>query len=319
MWLTRFTHYLLEHRWQTLILVFVISMLPIIGVIGVIIAALVTLSKSVSEGAILTLAATLPCLSSFYLPDQGPIFFIWAMFGFTVLNNLFTWVFAVMLRRQMSFSVVIQIAALIGVLAVSIVHLAYPNIIDWWGMWGNQLQLYYARAQEAMSNNPLVATNPQSTEEVARLIDNAKQYTTGSFALFILISAISTVVIAQWWQAKVFNPGNVKRELHYIRLNQLTGFLFLISLVLAYWGNSVVIDVMPIVNVLFFAAGLSLIHYLFGLMKSPLVIFWLTIFYIILIFVNIKMPTTGVLIDFLIIVVAFNDIWLDFRTRFKTV
>jgi hypothetical protein len=45
-------------------------------------------------------------------------------------------------------------------------------------------------------------------------------------------------------------------------LSTLAGILFLASLVLAYLGNKVVLDVMPIVYGLFAAAGLSLIHYL---------------------------------------------------------
>jgi len=40
-------------------------------------------------------------------------------------------------------SVIIQIAALLGVLLVSVIHLVYPGIADWWG---NQLQSYYVQA-----------------------------------------------------------------------------------------------------------------------------------------------------------------------------
>lgn len=308
MWLTRFTRFLFENPWQTLILVIVISMVPFIGIIGILIAVVITLAKNIREGAILTVASSLAGLVDFYLPAQGPVYFIWIMFGFTALSNLFAWIFAVLLQKRMSFSIVLQIATLIGVLAVSIVHLAYPNVIDWWG----KTLLYYYSHAKAIGNNLFVGT-PATTsmEDLSGLIDNVKQYATGYVIMLILLSALSTVIIGQWWQAKVFHPGALRRELHYIRLNQLTGLLFIISIILAYWGNRVVIDVMPIVNVLFFAAGLSLIHYFFSLMRSQFALFWLIFFYGILI---IGMPVSGVLI----VILALTDIWLDFRKRFKT-
>lgn len=283
-------------------------MFPIVGILGILIASLVTLEKNISEGAILTIAATLPYFSSIYFSDQHAIILVWAMLGFTVLNNVFTWIFSVMLRQQMNLSVVIQIAALIGVLAVSIVHLAYPNVTEWWS---HQLHNYYANVQSANSGLFAAAT-PQSIEDLNSLIDHFKQYATGYVVMLILVSALSMVILGRWWQAKVFHPGSLKGELHFLRLNQLTGFLFIISLVLSYWGNGVVIDMMPIINVLFFTVGLSLVHYFFALMKSKYRLVWLIFFYGILL---IGMPVSGVLI----VVAAFVDIWFDFRTRFKTV
>src|SRR5580658_3103660 len=137
MWLQRFTNYIVRHRRQAIALTFVSTFIPIIGILGVLIAALMTLIKGVAEGAIFIVAATLPYAITFAIGMTGnpaPPLAAWVAAGIAVLSNILTWVFAVMLRRQASFSLIIQIAALIGVLVVSVIHLIYPNIADWWGM-----------------------------------------------------------------------------------------------------------------------------------------------------------------------------------------
>jgi hypothetical protein len=310
MWLKRLSYYLLEHQWLTLALVFFGTFVPFIGTIGILIAALVTLRKSLWEGAILTLAATLPYLVSFYISQKGGSsisFVIWIGVGVAVLSNILTYIFAVMLVRRVSWSNLLQIAALLGVLVVSVIHLVYPDVANWWG---HQLQSYYIQAQTATDG--LVKAPMVSPEAQIEAVNAGKQYATGLMISAILVVAIIQLIVARWWQAFIFQPGMLGRELHHIRLSKLAGFLFMVSLVLSYLGNSVVFDIMPILYLLFGAAGLSLIHYGFGLMHSPSVWFWLAILYVTLIF---SIPVSLVMVGFL----ALLDIWLDLRKRFKRI
>ena len=149
--LKRLTHYMLEHRLQAVLLTFGFTFIPVAGVLGILYAALVTLRKGVVEGAVMTVAATLPYVFSFMLashdPHASPIV-LWTAVGVAVMSNVLTWVFAVMLYRQMTWSGIIQIAALVGVLIVSIVHLVYPDITGWWSA---QLTSYYTQADSMMS------------------------------------------------------------------------------------------------------------------------------------------------------------------------
>jgi hypothetical protein len=313
MWLQRFTNYLLEHRYIAIVLAFCISFVPIIGILGILLAALVTLRKGIVEGAILTVAATLPYLITFLLSGSNETavpLVIWAVLGVAALSNGLTWAFAVLLRRQMSWSFIIQIAALIGVLVVSVVHLAYPGVAGWWG---SQLQAYYAHAQSvttsALGNEGAVVA---SNEAQLEAISITKEYATGLMAAGVLFNALLQLAVARWWLAIVFLPGSLRRELRGIRLSQLAGILFILSLVFSYLGNSVVLDIMPILYLLFGAAGLSLLHYLFGLMRSPTAWFWLLLMYITLM---LSLPTSLVLVSIL----AVADIWLDLRKRFRKI
>lgn len=311
MWLQRFTNYVLRYRWQTILLAFVVTFIPVIGIMGVLIAAFVTLHKSIVEGAILTVAATLPYIISFYVSGNHDVavvpLVVWAALGVAVSSNVLTWVFAVMLRRQTSWSLILQIAALLGVLIISVIHLAYPEIVNWWG---NQLQYYYTRTQ-AMTSMLKPETANQSEMQL-EAINITKQYATGLMVTAVLFNAILQLILARWWQAIMFSRGNLRRELHSIRLSQLAGILFVACLALSYLGNSVVLDIMPVLYMLFGVVGLSLVHYFFGLMTSQTVWFWLALFYVMVIF---AMPTSMVLIAML----ALIDIWLDARKRIRKI
>ncbi len=311
MWLQRFTNYLFQHRWQAIALTFIITFIPVIGIIGILIAALVTLVTGVVEGAIFTLVATLPYIITFAFSSMGetmPPLVAWAAVGVAVLSNVLTWVFAVMLRRQSTWSEILQVAALVGVLVISVIHLIYPEVADWWG---SELQSYYHQAAtlapDVLKSSSTTATQ---TESQIDAISITKQYATGLMIAAILFNALLQLIVARWWQAIMFKPGSLRVELHNIRLSQLAGILFIISLVFSYLGNRVVLDIMPILYILFTAAGLSLIHYLFGLARSPTKWFWMSVLYVALIF---TLPMSMLLVAMGAVV----DIWTDVRKRFR--
>jgi hypothetical protein len=308
--LQRLTHYLLQHRWIAMVLAFLITFVPIIGMIGILIAALVTLRRGMVEGAWFTLMATLPYVISFYVSgsqDPSISLLAWAAVGVAVLSNVLTWLLASFLHKHTGFSTLLQAAALLGVLIISILHLAYPSVADWWGV---QLQSYYAQALKvtsALRASSVVNTN-EVQAEATKAISMTKEYASGLMMAAILFNAIFQLIIARWWQVLVFAPAQLRDELHGIRMSHLAGILFIVSLVLSYWGNSVVLDVMPIVYLLFGGAGLSLIHYLFGMIHSSTNWFWLAIVYLTLIF---SLPVSLMVIAIL----ALLDAFLDIRQR----
>jgi hypothetical protein len=305
MWLQRLTTYLLQHRWHALLLTVVSTFIPVIGVVGVLIAAFMTLLEGMVPGFVFMLAATLPYLVSLLGHHTDIPLVIWAAVGVAVSSNVLTWVFAVMLIRQVTWSQLVQIAALFGVLVISVVHLLDPQVADWWGL---QLHAYYEQATViAKSTGAAMLGTPESRLEA---ISITKLYATGLMTAGLITNAMFQLVVARWWQSTIFTPGSLHRELHQIRLSRLAALLFVVSLVLSYLGNSVVLDIMPVVYVLFGVAGLSLIHFLFGLMKSTTKWFWISALYVTLI---IAMPTSMVLLA----MIAWLDVWLDIRKRFK--
>lgn len=353
--LQRFTNYLLQHRLIALVLTFAVTFVPVVGIFGIIVAAFMTLTKGIIEGALFTLVATLPYFISLAFPghagDTTPLV-MWAAISVAVISNLLTWVFAVMLRRQSTWSQIIQVAALMGLLVVSVVHIAIPNVDEWWG---RELRTYYMKGEavtkalqtpapaaatpavgevaaaaaapvakdivtdkvvaakdsiaDTNSDKPAVSAEPSDTTRIDA-INQTKQYATGLMIAAILFNALMQLIVARWWQSALYYPRGLRRELHGIRLSFLASVLFVAGLVLAYMGNVVVIDMMPIVYLLFTAAGLSLIHWLLGVNKTKSTWFWIMILYVGLF---ISMPSGLVIISSL----AAVDVWLNVRKRFR--
>lgn len=310
MWLQRLTHYLFKNTWLALAVVFVTTFVPVIGVFGILFAALVTLRKGALAGLVLMLASTLPYLGSLYFTEHHEAaipLMVWAAVGVAMVSNVLTYGFAVMLQRQAGWSTILQSAALLGVLLISVVHLAYPNISEWWLA---SLTTYYTEATAAVSGVVSGAAVPSDGQLDA--LNVSKYYATGMMVAAVLLNAVMQLIVARWWQSAVFQPGILRRELHVIRLSKLAGVLFLLSLGLSYWGNSVVLDIMPVLYILFGAAGLSVIHYLFSLVQASARLFWLSLVYVILI---LALPTSLVLLA----MVALLDTWFDIRTRFRKI
>jgi len=302
-WLKRFTNYLLTHRIQALAITFASAFIPILGLLSILIAGLMTLMRGGREGAIFTAAATLPFFVGLFNPSFSYPLAYWASVGVAVLSNVLTWVFAVLLYRKTSWAVIIQVAALLGVLVISVIHLIFPDITTWWQ---TQLQFYYEHSLAAGKLLNVPAVN--SGENQLEVIQLTKQYASGLIAAAILFNAVLQLIIARWWQFRILKAHALYKELHYIQLSKLAGILFIFSLWLAYLRNSVVLDIMPILYLLFTAAGLSLIHFLFGLMKSSTRWFWLCILYLTLLF---TIPMSMMLVSML----ALFDSWFDIRKR----
>jgi hypothetical protein len=358
MWLQKLSDYLLKHRWQAMVLTFLITYIPVLGMGSIVIAALATLCLGVVDGALFTLAASLPYLLIFLLGSPASIPSIMLVTVIlTIAGNVLTWAFAVLLRRGWKWSALLQMAALFGVLVVSVLHLAFPDVADWWG---SQLTAYYNQALKGMMTgnlNPLnvgsVAGSSLSTSSLSAgslaansldtvsdnpvdLINTLKSFMTGLLMAYVLFASIVQTMLARWWQVSIVNHSRMGKELHYVHLTRLAGSLFILSLVFYYLENSVILDILPILCLLFGAAGLSLTHYICGVMEPAKGRFWLSTLYAALMFslvvmamlplftaVNIILPALPVKLAVLIFITSIFafvslglfDIWFDLRKR----
>jgi len=307
------TQYLLSHRAIALLFTFIISFVPIVGIVGMMFAALVTLKKGIVEGLVYTVAATLPYFAArLIMPntDMAPLF-LWFAIMIGIISNILTWIFAAMMKRQANWSTILQVGALAGVLVVCVVHLAYPNVSDWWF---TQLQSFNEQAHtvaDAIKNKSEMDVE-NAVEAQAQAMNTAKLIATGTIVGVTLLAGVWQLVLACWWNAIVYAPGSLRKSLHGIRLSKLAGVLFLASLVFSYLGNSVVLDIMPILYLLFCTAGLSLMHYFFAMIKTPVAWFWLLFAYAVLL---IAMPVSIVAVSTL----ALIDSWMDLRKRFRRI
>jgi uncharacterized protein YybS (DUF2232 family) len=162
-----------------------------------------------------------------------------------------------------------------------------------------------AQVTQVLKPSAVMDQHHETQAEVIKAISVAKEYTSGLMIAAVLFNAFFQLIIARWWQVLVFTPGQLRGELQGIRMSHLAGLLFIASLVLSYWGNRVVLDIMPIVYILFTGAGLSLIHYLCGRMNASTSWFWLVLIYLVLIY---ALPASLIVVTMLALFDAFLDI-----------
>jgi len=306
MLLRRFTDFVLRGRLQAMASAFLIAFIPVLGMVSILIAGLVTLRKGAYEGALVLLAATLPYLLGFLvsgtaISEQEPLtqIIIWVF----VVSNVLTWFFAIVLRKFNNWSFTLELAALLGVLIIGIVHIIYPDIQQWWAV---QLNAYFAKTAEVVGKIKGEAA-VAGLERQAQAVAAAKYFATGLIAVSILFNVLLQLLIARWWQAAMFNPGGLRKELLQIRLGHVTALVFAVEIILSYTGNDFALDTLPVLYGAFFAAGLSLIHYLAQLAKNALL--WLVLFYGVVVWL---FPLSIILVGILGLI----DTGFDFRKRF---
>jgi hypothetical protein len=251
MLIRRFTDFVLRGRFQSMGAAFVLGFIPVIGLVSSLIATLVTLRKGAQEGALVFVAATLPILlvyagmSSNHLPAESisPIDVVIMISSI----NAIAWISALILRQFSSWSFVLDVVGLLSVIVIVALHLAYPGITEWWQSW---LTNYF----HAVGLN-------DNAHAMANMVMGIKDYATGLVTIMLSFYAVLTLLVARWWQDAIFNPGGLRQELMSVRLSYLLGTVFLICMVLSFWNMPIVMDVVPVLYMIFGLAGLSLLHY----------------------------------------------------------
>lgn len=298
------TDYILQSRLQAMGIAFVCAFIPLVGAISIVIAALVTLRRGMLEGSYVVLAACLPILIGYMMGVQAnampdyPISLI-DIVVILLASNILTWIFAVLLRHYSSWSLVLQLTAFVSLVAIAAVHVLYPDVQAWWDV---QLTSYFVKTLQATGQVNPDLVKPDSPM-IVQLVSIVKPYATGMVIAFLTFNALLQLLLARWWQAAIFNPGGLRKELLIVRMSYAASAVFVIGMISAYLGNEIVIDMMPVMYLTFGLAGFSLMHCLLAQVKNGWM--WLVVVYVVV----------GILGFTPIALVALADVGFDFRKR----
>lgn len=276
MLLRRFTDFILQNRAYAMGTAFVLSLFPLFGAsLGILIAAFITLRKGAFEGTLVLCAVFVPYLLSYALapPSTQPQMLMIATLTIIAINIL-TWLLALILRRYGNWNWVIEVSILAGVVLIFAIHLIFPDLQNWWSA---QLTSYLNKTA-SMLEQFAPEGDAARGEMQASIVANMKQYVTGFVIASIILNALLQLIIARWWQAIMFNPGGLRQELYAIRLSYVSASVFIAILALAYAGNALGLDMMPVMVIAFCAAGLSLIHCILAAKNAGW--FWLALVYL---------------------------------------
>lgn len=296
MLLQRLTDYILRNRWAAIAIIFICSFLPLLGFVSIVIAILITLRKGVFAGAE-ALAAILValCISYLLMPTRAEQL----SYEFIIASHILTWILALVLRRYANWASVLQAGVIVSLTVIISVHGLYPQFTS---------QMAPQLVNWIVENSTAELTNITAHDKQV-LVVLVKTYMIGAIIGAALINASSQLIVARWWQAVIFNPGGLREELHGIRLNFWLGVLLVAGTAGTYFKSAIMLDMMPLLYLVFSAAGLSLLHFLanghkwgwVGLLVAYVLLVWL-------------MPYSIMMLAF----VALLDIVVNFRSRLRS-
>lgn len=284
--------FVMRGRRQAILVALLFTVLPLLGWVADAIVALVTLRKGTKEGAIVLIWVILPG-TILGLMGYSQVW-LYGVLGGTVV----TYGFAVLLRHFNSWSMVLLIGAILGVIAVVVVHILVPDIAQ---SWSKDIAVYIQSLRD-QGNFPVKAQDMQKGGEFLVKI------ATGLQAAVLLLSDLFSLLIARWAQALLYNPDGLRTELYNIRLGFVAVAMLAVIILGSLGGIDAATDSLPVVLLIFMLAGLSLVHAFFAAIDQKL---WLVIFYALLV----------VLFPYMIgmlVMLALLDTWWNFRCRFHS-
>tara|TARA_R110000772_G_scaffold91992_5_gene188588 strand:- start:1100 stop:1930 length:831 start_codon:yes stop_codon:yes gene_type:complete len=247
--------YAMHGRRQAIIVVLLTGIFPLVYCLSAAVVGLVNLRKNATEGLLILLWSLIPAGIYWILGDSQPLIL---MLSVAVLAQA--------LKYLESWSKVIMLGTVLGILAqLSLV---------WQGEYVAQLT--------SMMNEVIILQESQgvvydyTADELVGLL-------LGFYGAYHFAIVISCLVLARWWQARLYNPGGFKHEFHQLRLEP--GFAILLTgfIIAALAGVPPLSSWLAILCIPPLLGGLALLHYMVAYKKlslSWIVMAWLAALFI---------------------------------------
>lgn len=265
------------------------AMIPT-GFLVAVIVGLTTLHKGVKAGLMVLAFALLPTIC-FLIANRAEFFY-----GYDILTAqcILAFVLAYVLRRGLSWRLTLEVATVIGFLAVIAVHIFIPNVAQMW------VDLYQQHLQSF--HWPAMFHGVKSET----IIEQASVVATGAIVLVGLVGVILQLFLARWWETSIFSPGAFKTEFMRIRAGRWASGILLLATIGLYWKSSWLIDAYPVLLLPFILSGLSIFHRMAAKKKQ-----W----FLLVLAVYIALVIEPFFMVMLLAVIGFIDSWVVFRKR----
>ncbi len=239
------------------------------------------ITAAVASSAIMVLAAMVSGVS----PMVVVVLVVVAWPGALILAEL--------LRSTQSLSLAVQVAMIIGMLAVGLAYLIGDPVSTWARVLIDVQELLGSQAQGAQ---------PQALWEQLPLV------LTGLVVATTLLSMLVALMLGRWWYCALERPGHFGEEFRQLRMGKVLTLLAALVFVGAPLSGAGMLANMAMVGALgFLLQGLALAH--FAAARAGTKPIWMGVFYTALIALPqvVALPLTAA---------GFLDNWLDFRRRF---
>ena len=207
---------------------------------------------------------------------------------------------AYVLRRTISLNLAMLAGAALALLGVV---MTYVIVKDPALAWQEVVQQVREQTEQSVGGT--------DRDKVTQWLNSAGSWMTGFSAATQFVIAVSSLLLARVWQARMFNPGGLQKEFHGLRFGMAAGAVGLIIVAASViLSNELLVNLAIVVTVVFAFQGLAVLHALAAQLKvHPLVLVCVYCFLILL------LPTSVKVLGLL----GLADTWLDFRSRLKAV
>lgn len=208
-----------------------------------------------------------------------------------------TWGLALVYRQSAMMSWMMIGAGMVGLLAVAGFYVLLPDPALFW------LELLNQYIRPIFIEAQIVATEA----DMDKLISGFSRVLTGGMSTLISMLLIISLLLARWWQAALFNPGEFRKEFHALRLGRPTAVVMLTLFTTVVLGQfQLAIDMTAVVWLLFFFQGIAVVHSMIA--QTGMNVGWLFSIYMLLAL----MPYYA---SPVISGLGLVDTWFDFRRR----
>lgn len=294
--INQFGHFLLRKRLHAGVAALLFAIAPVLGIpfigwLATIIIGLVTLRQGAGEGLVVLGWSAIPAVVMTFIATDA------FLLSQVITSGLVVWFLAITLNARYSWSHLIEIMAWLAIAAILIAHGASDNIYAFWATKLNAIVAHYNQqfADDGIKVS-LSTTNMYYITHVA----------TGFFVAMVLLNAVFNLLVARWWQAKLFNPGGFQREFLSIRLSYRLVIALAVFALLAAFKVNWVLDLFPIVLIAFFVGGFSVMNAWLLHLKNGRI--WMILFLVLLI-------VRFMFIGAAVMIVAMVDSVVDIRKR----
>jgi len=290
--------FIMKGRFQAMTVASALALLslaiPPASIVSSATVSLVTLRRGGKEGLYVLLSS---CLAAAMLSLFLKIGYQFALlYGLVLWTPI--WLISIVLREGRHLGVAIEIAVLLGVVAV----------LGFYGYQG-QPALVWQGVLETMMQPMLEARPDVSVEQAKHSVQVFAHFMTGAIAAGSVYSLLFGLLLARWWQAALYNPGGFRSEFLGLRGHAKLAIATLALSAIAALSSGVLAELcwnmVLVLLVLYTFIGTAILHACFAVMKGNR--FMVPFLYL-----------TLVLVPYVMVIIALfgiTDNWLDLRKK----
>ena len=266
-------------------------LMPPISIVSSATVALVTLRRGGYEGILVLLSASLAAAVLGLLVLGN---FQFAL-GYTLILWLPVWMLSIVLREGRHLSLAFEIASALGVLFVIGFYLIVADPAVFWQAVLNILL------------QPMLQASEVPVEQIEQSIVMLAKYMTGIIATGSVTGLLLGLLLARWWQSKLYNPGGFAVEYLSLRMPQRFTVMTLVILLIAAVSTGMLSELAWNIGIILFMLyafiGTAVAHALIATFKAKR--FLLPLFYIsVFVVPQVVLPVA---------IIGISDTWLNLR------